>query len=34
MRYDERIIDQVQSAHDIVEVISQYVKLKKKRPQL
>ena len=29
MRYDERIIDQVQSAHDIVEVISQYVKLKK-----
>lgn len=29
MRYDERMIDQVQSAHDIVEVISQYVKLKK-----
>lgn len=29
MRYDDRIIDQVQSAHDIVEVIGQYVKLKK-----
>lgn len=29
MRYDDKIIDQVQSAHDIVEVIGQYVKLKK-----
>ncbi len=29
MRYDERTVDQVQSASNIVDVISQYVKLKK-----
>ncbi len=29
MRYDELSIDQVQSAHNIVDVISQYVKLKR-----
>jgi DNA primase len=29
MRYDERIVDQVQSAHDIVEVIGQYLTLKR-----
>lgn len=29
MKYDERIIDQVQSAHDIVEVIGQYLTLKR-----
>lgn len=29
MRYDERTIDQVQSANDIVELISQYAPLKK-----
>lgn len=29
MRYDERIIGQVQAAHNIVDVISQYVKLKR-----
>ncbi len=29
MRYDERIIDQVQSANDIVEIIGQYVPLKR-----
>lgn len=29
MRYDDQIVEKVQSAHDIVEVISQYVPLKK-----
>ena len=29
MRYDERIIDEVQSANDIVEIISQYVPRKR-----
>jgi DNA primase len=29
MRYDERIVDQVQSANDIVEIIGQYVPLKR-----
>lgn len=29
MRYDERIVDQVQMANDIVEVIGQYVSLKR-----
>lgn len=29
MRYDERIVDQVQSANDIVEIISQYLTLKR-----
>lgn len=29
MRYEERLVDQVQSAHDIVEIISQYLTLKR-----
>jgi DNA primase len=29
MRYDDRIVDQVQSANDIVEIIGQYVPLKR-----
>ena len=29
MRYEDRVIDQVQAANDIVEIISQFVPLKK-----